>query len=102
LVWYDTGITAADVPIYGACDAAFTLGDTVIADGTLAEVSVTDETGPYRVLDATPSADDPTCLRPDEGPCVGLEWNVPRDVGDRVQTDSVEFAIEFSARGCTQ
>jgi hypothetical protein len=103
LVWYDTGIAVSDVPLYGTCDAEFTLGDTKLVEGTLAEVSVTDEDGPYRVLDATPSIPDGrTCLRPGEGLCVGLEWTVPPDVGNRIQTDSVEFAIEFGARSCPQ
>ena len=32
--------------------------------------------------------------------CFGFEWELPTDVGNEVQTDSVEFAIGFAAEQC--
>jgi hypothetical protein len=103
LVWYDTGIAVEDVPLYGTCDGEHTFGDTTLAEGSLAEVSVTSETGPYWTLDATPGRPGSSiCLPPDEGFCVGLQWTIPDTVGNVVQTDSVEFAVEFAARQCSR
>ena len=55
LVWYDTGIAIGDAPLYGTCDGTYSLGDPTLAQGTLEEVSVTDEGGSYWRLDATPT-----------------------------------------------
>jgi len=102
-VWYDTGIQIEDAPIYGACDAAFNSGDTELADGSLADVSVTSADGPWRTLDANPSnpADPSRCLRPNEALCLSFEWAVSGDENvNVVQSDSVSFNIEFRARQC--
>lgn len=103
LVWYDTGISVSDVPLYGTCDGEFTTGDLQLAEGTLAEVSVTGEGDSYWTLDANPNnpAGSP-CLSQNQGLCVGFQWTLPSSVGNAVQTDSVSFAIEFGARQCQQ
>lgn len=102
LLWYDTGIRIDDTPIYGACDASFGVGDVELASGTLAEVAVTDESGTYRLLDATPGdgADQNPCLRPNEAMCLGFEWSIAPESSNVIQGDSVSFAIEFGARQC--
>ncbi len=32
-----------------------------------------------------------------EGPCVCLDWEVPTSVGNEIQTDSLEFGVQFAA-----
>lgn len=48
----------------------------------------TPEIDPY-----PPSADNET----QEGPCLCIEWEVPTDVGNEIQTDAVEFSFSFEA-----
>lgn len=101
LAWYDTGISAGDTPIYGACDGRFNdIGEAKFLESPLAAIG--DESFP---LDAHPNGDD-DCLHEDEGLCVGLEWDVPEDlpgVDDNViQSDGVSFEIAFRADPCEE
>lgn len=100
--WYDTGISAGDTPIYGACDGTFDpMADETLLDGSLAAIS----SDAWVPLDANPDGDD-DCLDADEGLCLALEWALPEDllgVDDNVvQSDSVRFEIAFRAADCAE
>ncbi|MFC4405377.1 SipW-dependent-type signal peptide-containing protein [Haloarchaeobius iranensis] len=45
-------------------------------------------------IDPYPASED---AETQEGPCLCIEWEVPTDVGNVIQTDSVEFAFSFEA-----
>lgn len=60
------------------------LEDGFLLDGDDEE----DDTQPY------PASDDED---DQAGPCICVEWEVPTDVGNEIQTDSVEFDVEFYA-----
>lgn len=104
-LWYDTGVQLGGLPLYGNCDAEKNAGDTTIATGTLGEVATTaDDQGGWELLDTDPGSPGGTCLDPDEQICLTLDWAVDLDEPDvnRIQGDSVEFAVEFQARSCSQ
>jgi predicted ribosomally synthesized peptide with SipW-like signal peptide len=68
-------------------------------DYTLADLGAELENGfPIDGDDSTegvqpyPASDD---VGDQAGPCLCVEWEVPTDVGNEIQTDSVEFDIEF-------
>ena len=105
-IWYDTGVQTVGVPLYGTCDGTFNAGDTGLETGSLTDVAVTAEAGSWWTLDTAPSnpVGTQSCLQADESLCVGLEWGIEPTAEDinLIQTDSVEFTIEFRARQCTQ
>ncbi len=73
-------------------------GETVIAEGTLREVLDTLSAG--IPLDANQFSDEVACYPPNLTRCVGFEWWLPTDVGNEVQSDAVEFDIDFYAEQC--
>lgn len=73
-------------------------GETIIAEGTLAEVMAQLEVG--IPLDANVLEGERVCYTNSVTRCFGFEWELPADVGNEVQTDSVEFAIGFAAEQC--
>jgi hypothetical protein len=42
------------------------------------------------------------CLQPGNTYCLGLQWRIPEDVGNVIQTDSVEFTLAFTAEECVE
>jgi len=78
--------------------AQILFGETVIAEGSLREVLETLSEGVG--LDANQFSEGQECYPAFLTRCVGFEWWLPTDVGNEVQTDSVEFDIDFYAEQC--
>jgi Ca-activated chloride channel family protein len=90
-------------------------GERVIFEGTLAELTDVLSSGDGIPLDGDrqtdfdevdegePAAGDGEgreCFMPSETHCIGLEWELPVDVGNEVQTDGVVFDVGFYAEQC--
>ncbi|MDR5671569.1 vWFA domain containing protein [Halalkaliarchaeum sp. AArc-CO] len=84
--------------IYAQIAAVVLTGEAVIVEGTLREVMKALEGG--IPLDANLQEEDRVCFTNSVTRCFGFEWELPTDVGNEVQTDSVEFAIGFAAEQC--
>lgn len=99
LCWLDNSV------VFGACNGRPDLFEPRVQhpDGTKAQgtfVSVADalEDGvrlPFDGGDGCPDA-----LPAGGNRCVGLRWELPESVGNTVQSDSLEFAMEFVAVSC--
>lgn len=89
-LWKDTGVLDSGI---GGCDGRL-LGDPELTSGATA-LSVVGE----QFSDGTLLAD---CLQPDSTTCVGLTWELPAETGNEIQTDSVEFGLEFVAIPCSE
>ena len=90
-------------------------GERVIFEGTLAELTELlasgngipldgdRETAFDEVVDGAPApgdGDGRECFATDETNCIGLEWELPTDVGNVVQSDGVTFDVGFYAEQC--
>lgn len=68
---------------------------------SLADLAKELESGVLLDGDGTGSAADPYPSSPDgdtqTGPCLCVEWTVPEDIGNEIQTDAVEFGFTFAA-----
>lgn len=91
-VWYDTGALNSGL---GGCNGQRDVGETVIASGTLREVAAELADGVRLQTELFGN-----CLAPGETRCVGVSWEVPEDAGNRIQTDSVRFDLQFAATAC--
>ncbi len=78
--------------------AQILFGETVIAEGSLREVLETLSEGVG--LDANQFSEGQECYPAFLTRCVGFEWWLPTDVGNEVQSDLVEFDIDFYAEQC--
>lgn len=72
--------------------------ERVLASGSLAEVLSTLSDGV--LLDSDPDTSTTDCFEPGQQPYLGFEWELPYDVGNEVQGDSVEFDFGFHALQC--
>lgn len=90
-VWYDRGTL-------GGCDGTFDFDESVIASGTLREVTATLESG----VELSPAEDEGGCFAADESVCLGVRWWLPDrgPVDDVVQTDSATVDLAFGATEC--
>jgi predicted ribosomally synthesized peptide with SipW-like signal peptide len=73
-------------------------GEEVIISGTLREVL--DELQDGIELDGNRVADGRQCFVNSTTQYVGLHWEVPTDVGNEIQSDSVTFDLSFVAEQC--
>ena len=98
VLYYDspTGDDLDD--IYAQIAAVVLTGEAVIVEGTLREVMEALEDGIE--LDANLQQEERVCFTNSVTRCFGFEWELPTDIGNEVQTDSVEFAIGFAAEQC--
>ena len=78
--------------------AQILFGETVIAEGSLREVL--EELSGGVGLDANQFSEDQECYPASLTRCVGFEWWLPIDVKNEVQSDLVEFDIDFYAEQC--
>jgi len=69
-----------------------------ITDGSLK--SVVEELQFGVPLDGDGDTEGRSCYPTGGGHCVELEWTLPLDVGNEVQSDSVGFGIQFFAQQC--
>ncbi|GAB3411905.1 hypothetical protein GCM10027435_04110 [Haloparvum alkalitolerans] len=77
------------------------VGEQVIFEGSLAEAMAAlskDEGG--IALDGNRSTEDRECFAGGLTQCIGFEWELPPDVGNEVQSDSVTFDVGFHAEQC--
>jgi len=51
-------------------------------------------------LDADRTTDGKECFPPEEGFCVGFEWEVSIEVGNIIQGDSASFDLGFYTEQC--
>ncbi|MFC5134976.1 MULTISPECIES: vWA domain-containing protein [Haloferacaceae] len=97
-LYYDSP-TGSDLDdIYSQISSVILTGEEIIAEGTLREVMTALEAGIE--LDANVQSEERVCFTNSVTRCFGFEWELPTDVGNEVQTDSVEFAIGFAAEQC--
>lgn len=99
LCWLDNS------SIFGACDGdvdpferRVRNPDDVEANGTFVSVDEAFEAGVRLPFDG--GEDCPDALPEGGNRCVGLRWELPADVGNVVQSDSLEFDLEFVAVSC--
>lgn len=81
--------------LFAQVGETITEGEEVITSGTLAEVMADLEDGV--ALDGDRSSEDRDPFMPSMTHCLGFEWEVPADVGNKIQTDSVGFDLAFGA-----
>lgn len=91
-VWYDVGVAG-----FGACNGERDPLEAVVATGTLEEVAAELEAGVR--LDTELFGQ---CLEAGQTRCLGFSWEVPTTAGNRIQTDSVTFDLEFVATDCEE
>lgn len=85
------GIWRDDGPL-DACDGRRTpVAEPYLASGSARAVF----TGP--LADGIRAVD---CLPRDERSCLAVEWSLPGETGNHVQTDSAAFALELATTGC--
>ncbi|MFC7069700.1 hypothetical protein [Halobaculum lipolyticum] len=99
LFWLDNSV------VFGACDGRPDLFEPQVstpdgagAAGTFVDVVEAFETGvrlPFDGADGCPDA-----LPMDGNRCVGFRWAIPDDVGNEIQSDSLEFDLQFAAVSC--
>lgn len=99
LCWLDNS------SIFGACDGhvdpferRLRSVDGVEADGTFVSVADAFTEGVRLPFDGGENC--PDALPAGGNRCVGLHWELPSDVANVVQSDSLEFALEFVAVSC--
>ncbi|MFC4406395.1 SipW-dependent-type signal peptide-containing protein [Haloarchaeobius iranensis] len=94
----DDGELAENMNVYVSldenCDSRFNDEDTTVWSGTLAEARELVEAGSNGLL----LSED--CFEGGECHCVNVGWEVPEDVGNVIQTDSVGFDIGFYTEQC--
>jgi len=73
-------------------------GGPTIETGTLKSVVETLQFGVP--LDAVPGTSGRDCYSSTTGDCLVLEWAVPADVGNEIQSDSVGFGLQLFAQQC--
>ena len=88
--------------IYQSIIESVVVGEVVFFEGTLAELNDAASSG-FK-LEALPllgaaNEDDEYCFLPGTH-CVAMEWCIPREVGNEIQTDSVKFDLDFAAVQC--
>lgn len=108
--WYDTGFNVGDSVIYGGCDGRF----NSFGEGRIDELSGTfvDAASDSWVTIVGPDApEDCLDVREDGTLCIGFQWELPGgamdgesdipDVNDNIiQSDRLEFGIEFRIEQC--
>ncbi|MFC7116249.1 SipW-dependent-type signal peptide-containing protein [Natronoarchaeum sp. GCM10025703] len=72
--------------------------EPVIAEGTLREVLEELEGG--ALLDGDLDSDDPACTTASNTYYIGFEWCLPKEVGNEVQQDRLEFDFGFYTEQC--
>jgi hypothetical protein len=88
--------------IYSSIIESVVVGEVVFFEGTLAELNDAASSG-FK-LEALPllgqaNGDDEYCFLPGTH-CVAMEWCIPVEVGNEIQTDSVKFDLDFAAVQC--
>ncbi|MEF8799474.1 MAG: hypothetical protein V5A56_00340 [Halolamina sp.] len=102
LLWYDTGASVGDAPLFGHCDGSFDASvDTELSRGSFSAIAVPATSDAWVEVDPHPN-ESSDCLRRDEALCLGVSWQLPTDAGNHLQTDRLAFAIEFRAVQCQQ
>ncbi|MFA9518306.1 vWA domain-containing protein [Halopenitus sp. H-Gu1] len=86
---------AAIGQLFAQVGQTITGGEEVILEDTLANVMSDLEAGV--ALDGNRSSDDRKPFVGGMTHCLGFEWEVPEDVGNEIQTDSVGFDLGFYA-----
>ncbi|MDZ7745638.1 MAG: vWA domain-containing protein [Halobacteriales archaeon] len=87
---------AADLStVYSEIAQLVLAGEQLIAQGTLAEVMTTLADGIE--LDGDRAEEGRQPYPGNTTQCIGFEWELPVEVGNEVQTDSVAFDVDFTA-----
>lgn len=90
-IWRDEGLLDSG---FGRCDGSYTAGESQVTDGKVALGTV----GP----DFADGLELVDCLEPGENYCLGLSWDLPADTGNQIQTDSVDFSLQFIGIPCSE
>lgn len=84
-IWRDNG----DADEYDQCDNKWEDGEDILVDNK----TIDDSNGVWPLFAPGVGAGEP--LKGDETACLGVSWNVPPEVGNEIQTDSVTGDISF-------
>jgi Ca-activated chloride channel family protein len=84
--------------VYGEIAQIVLAGEQKIASGTMAEVFELLAEGID--LDGDRQEEGVQCFPGATTQCVGFEWELPAEVGNEVQTDSLAFDVGFDAEQC--
>jgi predicted ribosomally synthesized peptide with SipW-like signal peptide len=76
------------------------LPEEVFFSGTLAEALTALEERKGITLDGNRLTDRTGCFQPNATQCIGFAWELPADVGNAVQSDSVTFDLGFYTEQC--
>ena len=97
----DAQFATAAVDIFDSILQTIVVGEAIIFEGTLAEFRTEFAAG--MTLDPAPllgeDVSNALCFRPGTH-CVAFEWSVDSEVGNEIQTDSVQFDFDFAAVQC--
>ncbi|MGQ4555642.1 VWA domain-containing protein [Halobellus sp. GM3] len=91
----DTSAEDAIEQVFSQVGQTITGGEEIILEGTLAEAMDALEDG--IALDGNRSTEEREPFAGAMTHCLGFEWEVPEDVGNEIQTDSVGFDLGFYA-----
>lgn len=89
-VWYDSGMMVS-------CDGNFNIDEPVIIGGNDSQNTLFDIIEESDSENPIPIDD---CLRSEEELCLGLKWSIPEEIGNIIQTDSVDFGLTFGVTPC--
>jgi hypothetical protein len=93
-VWRDAGLAGL-----GRCDGRLGPGESPLATGRFADAADVLSAG-VRLRFANAGADCPDALPAETPRCVAFRWALDADVDNRVQSDSLGFALRFAATEC--
>lgn len=104
-LWHDTGVANL-----AACDGEYTMrGVPGLSEPRIAYGTPRDPVAGEPYAGEDPAAGYPldlatgqgrTCLRAGTQTCVGFEWEIPATVGNVIQTDGLEFLLQFVPVAC--
>jgi len=74
--------------------------EVIFFEGTLEEMLTGLSTSDGVPLDANRQTEERECFSPGVGHCLGFAWELPTDVGNEIQGDTVSFDLGFYAEQC--
>ncbi|MUV60177.1 vWA domain-containing protein [Halobacterium sp. CBA1126] len=80
--------------------AGLLTSEVVFFEGTLDDALATLSEGDGIPLDADRTTEGRACFDPHVGHCLGFSWEIPAEVGNEIQGDTVSFDLGFYAEQC--
>jgi predicted ribosomally synthesized peptide with SipW-like signal peptide len=95
--FYTADVSEIEALFQSLGDDLGSAGEALITRGSLGDVLSELSTGNGIPLDSDRGTGDVTAFPPRQTNCVGLSWHLPRDTGNSVQSDIVQFDVGFYA-----